>query len=170
MTSSDGFNSKGPWIVHLDHSITHEEFERSLKSHFFSSSSFSSDNHIVLGEGEGGSSSSSSSSSSSNNNFTSTHANPRQPVKISQRFSRVLHGVVLEGVTRAELLHRDFPLAAAGKIKRVVADSKRRILRHSVGLKTDTFSLPWGLDRWVGGCVSAWVGAHIINYTYVYVC
>ena len=96
---------KGPWIVHLEPSITHEEFHYHLNSHYEKTLPFVSQKPLV-----------------------------------TKKFESILHGVVVEGIRRADLLQ-------VKGVSRAIADTKKKILRESIGLTYDTFTIPWGIDR-----------------------
>ena len=70
--------------------------------------------------------------------------NESMPI-ITHRFKRLLNAIVVEGLSKSDLLHLE-------GVRRVVPDSKKKILRmktssQPVKLSTGSFSLPWGLDR-----------------------
>ena len=126
--SNEEYDDYGRFIVHLHPKLTHEEFE--LHAHDMYRRKmllFEKVRPINV-------------TSMSNKSWTRLSG---QPI-ITQRFTRLLHAVVIEGFTKKELMNMR-------GVTKVARDSKKKLLRTHIGDKYTLdvgFTAPtWGQDR-----------------------
>ena len=126
--NNEGYDDYGRFIVHLHPKLTHEEFE--LHAHDMYRRKM-----LLLEKVRP-----TNVSSMRNKSWTRLGG---QPV-ITQRFTRLLHAVVIEGFTKKELMN-------IRGVTKVVQDSKKKLLRTHIGDKYTLnvgFTAPtWGQDR-----------------------